>query len=137
MTPGQRERAEAELGAAAEAHRAASTLLDAGLPRDAASRLYYAVFHAARAALMSRGRSVKTHAGQRVVFEYTFGAAPVLARLLELRIDADYRADEFGAEEPALRALVEEAASFLDRCAQIVADEVSAGVDDPDPRPDL
>lgn len=53
MTGGQRERAEAELGSAAQALRAASMLLDAGLGRDAVSRLYYAIFHAARAALLS------------------------------------------------------------------------------------
>lgn len=37
--------------------------MDSGLPVDAVSRAYYAVLHAARAALMSKGVAASTHAG--------------------------------------------------------------------------
>lgn len=73
MTPGQRERAESELATAAEALREASALLDLGLSRGAVSRLYYAVFHAARAALVSCGLHAKTHSGQLTRFVATSG----------------------------------------------------------------
>lgn len=113
MTPGQRERAEAELAAADDALRAAVALLDLNLYRDAVSRLYYAVFHAARAALICHGLHAKTHAGQLSRFVTSFGSAPTVARLLELRIEADYRTDEAAGTERDLRPLVEDAATFV------------------------
>ncbi|MEJ7702736.1 MAG: HEPN domain-containing protein [Geodermatophilaceae bacterium] len=95
VTSGQGQRARAEMKVAAnDAFRAAVALVELALYRDAVSRLYYAVFHAARAALICHGLQAKTHSGQLDRFAVTFGPAPVVARLLELRIDADYRSDE-------------------------------------------
>lgn len=110
MTSGESERTATELEIAQTALRAATALLDLGLVMDAVSRLYYAVFHAARAALMARERHAKTHSGQLTLFNSTFGATPLLGRLLELRIDADYRPEQFEETEPAVRALLDEAA---------------------------
>ena len=78
-----------ELDSADQALRAASVLRDGALLRDAVSRLYYAVFHAARAALLVDGRHAKTHSGQLTLFTTTFGPAPTARSLLELRIEAD------------------------------------------------
>lgn len=90
MTPGEAEHAISDVGHADEALREAALLLDAGSTAGAASRLYYAVFHAARAALTVKGASSRTHVGQITLFESTFGAAPILGKLLQLRIAADY-----------------------------------------------
>lgn len=136
MTPGEHERAESALATASEALREADALLGLGLRGGASSRLYYAVFHAARGALASRGVRAKTHAGQRTVFVTTFGPAPVLARLLELRIEADYRPERFQESVATLQALVAEADSFVERCRRLVDQEVAEGVEDPDPPPD-
>ena len=137
MTGGQREQAAAELEAASDALRAASTLLDAGLVRDAVSRLYYAIFHAARAALLARDRHAKTHSGQVTVFEATFEREPLLGQLLRLRIDADYGAAPLPKTGSELRELLDEAAVFVERCRGLVDVEIAKGVKDPDPPPDL
>ncbi len=51
-----------------EALEEAQLLLRAGDRAGAASRMYYAVFHAARAALILQGRYAKTHSGQITLF---------------------------------------------------------------------
>lgn len=100
------------------------------------SRLYYAVFHAGRAALICHGLHAKTHAGQLNRFVTSVGSAPTVARLLELRIEADYRTEEAAGTERDLRPLVEDAAAFVERCRAIVAARIAAGVNEPDPPPD-
>lgn len=137
MNAGQRRRADDELDAAAKALRAADLLLDAGLVLDAISRLYYAVFHAARAALLVHGKHTKTHTGQVTQFIATFGPEPLLGRLLRLRIVADYTAADFDTGGTDVRTLFEQATGFVERCRGIVAAEVARGVNDPDPPPDL
>lgn len=137
MTPGQRDRAESELVAAAESLREASVLLGLHLYRGTASRLYYAVFHAARAALTIRGLAAKTHAGQLNVFVRTFGPAPEVGRLLQMRLGADYRSDEFEADATQLRDLLGEAEAFVERCRAIVHDADNTGPNEPDPPRDL
>lgn len=137
MNGGQRDHSVAELELATNALREASLLLDAGLVAGAVSRLYYAVFHAARAALVVRDRHAKTHGGQVSVFEATFDREPLLGRLLDLRIKADYKSLEFEATESGVRTLLTEATAFVERCRGLVAAEVAKGVHDPDPPPDL
>jgi uncharacterized protein (UPF0332 family) len=122
--------------AANDAFRAAVALVELALYRDAVSRLYYAVFHAARAALICHGLQAKTHSGQLNRFAVTFGPAPVVARLLELRIDADYRSDELPANEATVRDLIQGAAAFVERCRDIVDARIAVGVDEPDPPAD-
>lgn len=137
MSPGERHRATTELDTAATALREATALLDAGFVVGAISRLYYAVFHAARAALLVRGRHTKTHTGQVTQFTATFGLEPLLGELLGLRIVADYQSGEFDRSEADARALLDRAAEFVERCRGLVAAEVARGVNDPDPPPDL
>jgi uncharacterized protein (UPF0332 family) len=107
-----------------------------GAREDAASRLYYAVFHAARAALTVRGRYAKTHSGQITAFETTFGREPLLRRLFELRGKADYGRDPFTPSIPELEGVAQEAAGVIERCRRLVAEAVAAGPDEPDPAAD-
>jgi hypothetical protein len=60
---------EASLNRANEALRAARLLLRGGELRDAVSRAYYAMFHAARAALHQKGVTAKTHKGIQLMFD--------------------------------------------------------------------
>lgn len=72
--------------------------LGANDPRAAVSRAYYAVFHAAQAALHSEGAAARTHAGTGTSFSETFVKSGRLSRdlsktlsaLMRLRQSADY-----------------------------------------------
>lgn len=136
MTPGQLEEAEAELSRASGALGEARLLLGADAMEGAVSRLYYAVFHAARAALLVRGLSSKTHSGQIRLFIQTFGDAPVLGRMLELRGRADYELGDFVATREAIERELGEAEAFLERCGAIIAEATARGPDEPDPPAD-
>lgn len=136
MTPGQSERSSDELGRARAALRSAAFLLEREELDDATSRLYYAVFHAARAALTAQGRWAKTHSGQITLFITTFGPAPVLGTLFDLRGRADY-GPGIDTSGDALLRLVAEAEGFIVRCEQLVAEEEANGKMEPDPPPDL
>jgi len=137
VTPGEAEVARRELELAAEALRAAGVLVEIGSLESATSRLYYATFHAARAALATRGFYARTHSGQITLFDRTFGDEPLLGRLLDLRIRADYGRDESATSAETLAALVATAESFVERCRGIVAEALARGPDEPDPPPDL
>lgn len=86
------------LARAEEKLRAARLLLEGGAWGDAASRSYYAVFHAVSAVLLSRGESYSTHAQVLGRFNKEFiqtGIFPreftkLLTRLFEDRQSGDY-----------------------------------------------
>ncbi|MDT0632847.1 HEPN domain-containing protein [Rubrivirga litoralis] len=93
---------------------------DGGFSRHAASRAYYAVFHAAVAALAARGERPKTHAGVRTRFGALFVQggpfekrhSRTLDELARLRNDADYHVGrEVGAD--AAREAVADAEAFV------------------------
>ena len=92
-----------ELARARRGLGAAATLIDAGFSEQAVSRAYYAVFHAAIAALLSLGEARSKHSGviaafgRLVVHEGGFDQqlARPLRDLFEERNDVDY-----GLEEP-------------------------------------
>lgn len=136
MTPGQADNAQSNLFMAGQALRVAKMALDAGAREDAASRLYYAVYHAAHAALMVRGLYSKTHSGQITLFEATFGATPLLGKLFELRLDADYLRKTFTTTAEELEGRLAEGAAFVERCRAVVAEATAAGPDEADPPPD-
>jgi uncharacterized protein (UPF0332 family) len=115
----------------------ARALLEIGSLEGTASRLYYAAFHAARAALAVRGMHAKTHSGQTNLYERTFGAAPLFGQLLDMRARADYGRDPFDVTAAALSEWAGQTEGFVDRCAEIVGEAVAAGPDEPDPPPDL
>ena len=100
MTGENRKTNIAEAIARAEsAFREAQTLIDASLPNGAVSRAYYAAFHMARAALLSRGIESKTHAGTMKLFHRELTAKGVMPSFNKLlgdiqtaRQSADYDA---------------------------------------------
>ena len=97
----------------------------------ACNRAYYAMFDAARAALMATNAEIplnigKTHSGVLTAFsQHLVKNGPVprdIGRLLkqaeELRLVADYSGDSITLEDA--RALVEKAESFVDTLASIL-----------------
>lgn len=83
---------------AEESLQAAEVLLEKKLPRQAATRVYYAAFHAARSLLFSEGLESKTHRGVIQLFNLHFisngkmdsSYAHLLSRTQREREDADY-----------------------------------------------
>lgn len=137
MTPGELDWARRELEEATGALDSALVLLERGDRSGAANRLYYAAFHANRAALATRGRHARTHTGQIAVFREVFGPEPLLDELLEVRGYADYgpyeRFTQTLEELDGYRSRVER---FLERCRSILDEAERAGPDEPDPAPD-
>ncbi len=126
------------MSGADEAMAGAELLLDAGNRAGAANRLYYAAFHAARAALATKGRYAKTHTGLISSFAQTFGEVPVLKKLFGIRAVADYGpAERFVETIDDLLRYRDDAKAFIDRCRAIVDEAGSRGPDESDPPPDL
>jgi uncharacterized protein (UPF0332 family) len=109
-----------ELAHAENALKAALALLDLGLAADAASRIYYAAFHAARALLFSLGVEAKTHRSTRSLLARHFvktGRLPSavskeLSQLEGLRMAGDYETGfALGADD--LRPELEKAGRFV------------------------
>lgn len=110
-----------------KAHQAASSarlLLNAGDTSGACNRAYYAMFDAARAALLTSGAPLsseigKTHSGLIHAFSQHLvktGLVPKelgqsLARAHELRLVADYTGDQVQATDA--QTAVEQAAKFI------------------------
>lgn len=110
-----------------KAHQAASSarlLLDAGDTSGACNRAYYAMFDAARAALLTSGATLsseigKTHSGLIHAFSQHLvktGLVPKelgqsLARAHELRLIGDYTGDRVQATDA--QTAVEQAAKFI------------------------
>jgi uncharacterized protein len=124
----RRRNAADELARAETCLREARTLSGAGLPFGAASRAYYAVFHAARALLFSIGIETRTHKGVVSTLGDHFvrpgRLSPALGRLVSRmqrdREDADYATGAvFTADEAAhmigdAEAFVAEARRLID-----------------------
>lgn len=89
-----------ELRRGAESLLAAEVLAERGLLSDAISRLYYFVFHSARALLYTKGFEPKSHEGllrligMHFVKQGTFSPqdSHLLTRLQKYRSEADYNA---------------------------------------------
>lgn len=129
MTPeNRRSNADAELLRAGESLRAAAVLVDAGLLHDAESRLYYAIYHAAVALLLTEGIEPRSHAGTANLlglhFVKTGRMAPddgrLFARIQKYRLEADYGRD-FVLTEDALREDLSVCTAFVDRARALVA----------------
>jgi uncharacterized protein (UPF0332 family) len=112
------------LAKAIQAAASAKLLLDAGDADGACNRAYYAMFDAARAALLASGAPVpaeiaKTHSGLISAFSLHLvksGRVPVefgktLNKAEELRLIADYKGDPI--ESDAATWVVSEAHSFV------------------------
>lgn len=136
MTPGQGELAAEDQRRSESALAEARLLLDAGAREGASSRLYYAAFHGARAVLTLQGRHAKTHSGLINLYQQTFGATPLLGRLLELRSWADYAREPFTTTTEEIASLVRETAAFVAQCRVAVDGAQAAGPTEADPAPD-
>lgn len=137
MTPGEARSAEQSLVLADQALRSARLLLSEKVLEDAASRLYYAAFHAATAALTIRGLHAKTHTGLVHMYQQTFGSAPAFGRALDLRIRADYGKSPLDITPEELERLMDDIATFVELCRATVTEAIGFGPDEPDPEPDL
>lgn len=111
--------------------KSARALLERQDSDGACNRAYYAMFDAARAALMATNAEIplnigKTHSGVLTAFsQHLVKNGPVprdIGRLLkqaeELRLVADYSGDSITLDDA--RALVEKAESFVDTLASIL-----------------
>lgn len=124
----RRHNAEAEMERADTCLREARHLQEAELPYGAASRAYYAVFHAARALLVSRGLEPTSHRGVVNLlgehFVRTGLLSPELARLVSRmhadRHDADYFVEAVFTLDESDEALAD-ADRFLDAARRILA----------------
>jgi uncharacterized protein (UPF0332 family) len=122
MNPEGSDRAEKYLARSRKALLAAQVLEEKGLFEDSVSRAYYAVLHAAKAALSTVGVESTTHVGVRRMFglhlvktgkiENEF--AKILAREQEDREIGDYEAGIELGEERARRRLAQ-AEQFIKR----------------------
>ena len=117
-----------EFARADESMRAGRLLLEAGLLHDAESRLYYAIYPAAIAVLLTEGVEPRSHAGTlsllglHVVKTGRMGAedARLFARIQKYRIESDYGRD-FALTPDALREDLEACEGFLERARGVVA----------------
>lgn len=118
-----------EMNRARKALKASETLLDNELYEDAVSRAYYAVLHAAKAALATRQHAPKTHRGVKLSFgkllvkngpiEGIF--ARVFTEEQDCREFCDYKAD-FHMVEDDTRRKIEDAARFVARIERYLAE---------------
>lgn len=129
MTPeNQRQAARDEIERADVCLMEARTLQNAGLGHGAASRAYYAVFHAARALLFSAGIEALSHRGVSSLLGEHFvkpgHLSPqfgrLVARMQRDREDADYDTGAvFSAAEVA--AMIERASGFVGEVRRLLA----------------
>ena len=111
-----------------ESMRAARLLVEAGLLHDAESRLYYAIYHAAVALLLTEGIEPRSHAGTASLLGLHFVKtgrmgpedARLFARIQKYRLEADYGRD-FVLTETALREDLVSCQGFLDRVRGVTA----------------
>jgi len=106
----------------AEENLAASKILfENGLYRDAIARAYYAIFHSAKALLLTKNLNPKKHAGVMKMFglyfvnegyiEEIYGR--IITKSYNLRWKADYTIDKPTEEEA--ESIIYEAEMFIDR----------------------
>lgn len=120
---------------AADALRAARTLIDAGLPRDAVNRAYYAIFYSMLALLVTRRLGTSKHSGALLLFSREFikpGLLPpemdrLARRAFERRLEADYaELAEFSMEEA--EETFTQATSFVEHVRASSADSRPEGL---------
>lgn len=119
-TPPKRDEIKAEMVRAEKSLKAANVLLDKDLLEDALSRTYYAILHAARAVLLSKGVQVKSHKAVRRLFGQhlvsTGKLDPRYAKILAEEQDDRYLADYdviFLPEKERVEKRIGDAGEFL------------------------
>ena len=112
----------AEFSRAEKAARAARLLCESDLPEDAVSRSYYAVLHAAKAALLAHEIIAESHAAIRRLFGNNLVKpglleakwAAILAEQQNRRASADYDV-QIAWDSGEVQRLVEDAEAFVQR----------------------
>lgn len=122
--------------------KGSKTMIDVNLPEDSVSRSYYAMLHGARAALLTKGITTRSHAGvSRLLGRHLVVPGEIepnwprtLASSLEKRMEADYGAGEPMSLETA-REHHRKAKAFTERIKQLLR---ARGFDEDDiePQPD-
>jgi uncharacterized protein (UPF0332 family) len=114
-----------ELARAKKALLAAKALLEEGLFEDCVSRAYYAVLHAAKAALFVTGIEPDTHNGARKMFGLHLVKTGKIEKEFAKILKAEQEDREIGdyevsieIEEDTARERVEEAEKFVHRIEQ-------------------
>lgn len=118
--PSRAEEVQAELLRAHKSLEAAQSLLQHNFLEDALSRAYYAILHAARAALLAEGVDVSSHRAVRRLFglhlvkpgKLAMRFAKILAEEQDDRMLADYDA-WFHPEQDRVESRITEAGEFL------------------------
>lgn len=126
---------QAEWKRALKAHGAAKTLLETGFYEDAVSRAYYAVLHAAKAALLARDIAAESHAAVRRLFGKELVQpgllenewAIILAQAQDERALADYDVELTFSSEVA-QDRVKDAHRFLERIRAFLKDNGLGGM---------
>jgi len=119
---------EASLERAEKALKSAKLLEENGELEDAASRAYYAIFHAARALLFSRGVNAKTHKGAISLFDEKIVKqgimneeyADMLRKAFDLRQKSDYEIYARTSSE-LVEEVIRNAERFLEAVKALVA----------------
>ncbi|MBI1875053.1 MAG: HEPN domain-containing protein [Acidobacteria bacterium] len=115
------------LNRAREALREGNALLDAGAPRGAVSRFYYAALHAARALLAIRSVDSARHSGVITLFQVHFVKTGLIdqhigrafPRAFEKRLNTDYA--DFSEVTSDEAMLVRTSVSqFVEACAELL-----------------
>jgi len=126
--PNRRTNVAAELARSEESMRAARVLVESQLLHDAESRLYYGIYHAAVALLLTEGIEPRTHAGTANLLGLHFVKtgrmdaedARLFARIQKYRIEADYGRD-FVLTDEALRQDLAACEAFVGRVRDITS----------------
>lgn len=121
---------EAYLAQAKERIRSAEILAQEGQLRDALSRVYYAFFDTAVAALLSKGVTAKTHQGIIALFNREFivpgvferGMLRRLTQAKDAREEADYETQKTFTKEQIDHAL-DAAREFLSKVEQFLKND--------------
>lgn len=113
----------------------ASFLHDAARYNLAANRLYYALFHAASALLLSRGISTKRHSGLITQMHLNFVKTSVLTSdegalfrvMFDLRHEGDYE-DFIDVERADIEEYTPQVVALVDKLKQLVEETINNNV---------
>lgn len=127
---------EASILRAEKALRSARLLLKHRQLEDAASRAYYAMFHAARAILFSKGKKAKTHRGTISLFGENIVKksilseefADMLRKAFDLRQKSDYELYAQPKEELVEEA-IKNAERFIHKIKEVLQED-KGGIED-------
>ena len=116
-----REDARAHLNLADEKLAVAHRLLEEGFVRDAASRAYYAMYHAGYAVVRTKGHAPKTHRGLAALISQDFVGAHGFSREQLSALKTGQSIRELGDYEATTPPTEETAETLLAQAEEMVA----------------